>query len=283
MFARISNGWSLAKQSWRVLMLDKELLLFPVISGLACLCVLVSFAVPLYSTPYFQTVIEEGGNIQQDPIAWIVLFAFYVANYFVIVFFNTALIACAIVRFEGGNPTLGDGLRAATNRLPQILAWALVSATVGIILRAIESRSEKVGALVAAVLGGAWAIATYFVVPVLVVEKVGPVEAIKRSFAVLRKAWGESLAANFGIGVITFLGVLVSVLPIMLGGYAIATGWIAAGVIGIVCGVLSLIVVSLISSTLSTILIGALYLYAAEGKVPQQFDRESLSNAFVHK
>ena len=229
MFDRISNGWTLAKQSWRVLMLDKELLLFPLISGISCLMVLASFAVPLYSTRYFQTVMDDGGQVTQDPVAWIILFAFYFANYFVIVFFNTALIACAIIRFRGGDPTVMDGLRAASSRLPQILAWALVSATVGIILRGIESYSEKAGAFAAALLGGAWSIATYFVVPVLVVEKVDPLNAVKRSFAVLRKTWGESLSANFGIGIITFLGMLLAMVPLVLGGMALARGMTAAG------------------------------------------------------
>jgi hypothetical protein len=281
MFDRISNGWSLAKQSWEVLKLDKELLLFPLISGIACLMVLASFAVPLYSTQYFETVMSEGGEVTQDPIAWILLFAFYFANYFVIVFFNTALIACAIIRFRGGDPTVMDGLRAATSRLPQIAAWALVSATVGIILRAIESRSERAGQFAAALVGGAWSIATYFVVPVLVVEKVDPITAVKRSFAVLRKTWGESLSGNFGIGLITFAGMLLAMVPLVLGGFALANGMTALGVAGIVCGILALITMSLISSALSSILLGALYLYAADGEVPQQFDARLLRDAFV--
>lgn len=281
MFDRIANGWSLTKQSWQVLKLDKELLLFPLISGIACLFVLGSFAVPLYNTPYFDTVMNDGAEVTQDPIAWIILFVFYFVNYFVIVFFNTALISCAIIRFRGGDPTVMDGLRAAGARLPQIAAWALVSATVGIILKAIESRSEKVGQFVAALLGGAWSIATYFVVPVLVVEKADPLTAIKRSFAVLRKTWGESLTANFGIGVITFLGILLAMVPLFLGVFALVNGMTALGIAGIVCGILALIVMSLVSSALNSIVLGALYLYAADGAVPQHFDGSILRDAFM--
>lgn len=281
MFDRISNGWALAKQSWEVLKLDKELLLFPLISGIACLLVLGSFAVPLYNTQYFQTVMDEGAQVTQDPIAWVILFAFYFVNYFVIVYFNTALIACAIIRFRGGDPTVADGLQAATSRLPQIAAWALVSATVGIILRAIESRSERAGQFAAALVGGAWSIATYFVVPVLVVEKVDPITAVKRSFAVLRKTWGEALSANFGIGLFTFLGMLLALAPLILGIMALSNGMTAVGVAGIVCGILGMITVSLVSSALNSILLGALYLYAADGEVPQQFDAAILRDAFV--
>lgn len=281
MFDRISNGWTLAKQSWEVLKLDKELLLFPLISGISCLLVLASFAAPLYGTGYLETVMNERADAGQDPIAWVILFAFYFVNYFVIVFFNTALIACAIIRFRGGDPTVADGLRAAGNRLPQIAAWALVSATVGIILKAIEGRSERAGQFAAALLGGAWSIATYFVVPVLVVEKVDPITAVKRSFAVLRKTWGEALSANFGIGLFTFLGILLALAPLILGGFALANGMTAVGVAGIACGILAMITVSLVSSALNSILLGALYLYAADGEVPQQFDASVLRDAFV--
>lgn len=284
MFERIANGWGLARQSCAVLRMDKELLLFPVLSGISCLAVLGSFAAPLWKSPYFSMIFNDH-EVPKDPLAYAILFAFYTVNYFVIVFFNSALVACAIIRFKGGDPTLADGLRAAANRAPQILAWALLSATVGLILRAIESYSEKVGQIVAAVLGGAWSIATCFVVPVLVVEQVNPVEAVQRSFAVLKKAWGEALTAQFGIGLITmFAVVLIGVVPLVAGITIIATSgnvWLGAALV--VMGLLGMIGVSLVSSTLDSILVAALYLYAAEGKAPAYFDEHLLEGAFARK
>ena len=130
---RIRSAWLLAKQSWRVLMLDKQLLVFPLLSGIACLLVLASFAAGVIAAGHFQG--KEG-----DTTAWVLAFIYYFVNYFVIVFFNSALVACAMVRFQGGSPTVGDGLRAASARLPQILAWVLLASTVGIVLRAIMER-----------------------------------------------------------------------------------------------------------------------------------------------
>jgi Family of unknown function (DUF6159) len=130
MFERLSNGWHLAKESWHVLKMDKELLVFPFVSGISCMFVLASFALPLWNSQYASVIFDEG-KIPNDPIAYLILFAFYAVNYFVIVFFNSALVACAIIRFRGGDPTLGDGFRASFNRLPQIAMWALASATVG--------------------------------------------------------------------------------------------------------------------------------------------------------
>jgi hypothetical protein len=280
MFASLHNGWEISKQSFRVVKLDKELLLFPLLSGVACLLVLASFAVPLWAAGQFQAVQNNPGQLQDSPLAWVVLFLFYFANYFVIVFFNSALIACAIIRFKGGDPTVGDGFRAAMARLPQIAGWALVSATVGLILRAIESRSERVGQFVAGLLGMAWSAATYFVVPVLVVERVGPVDAVKRSFAILKRTWGEALVANFGIGIIIFLAYLIAVVPAVLG---VIAGNVVAAILGIAVTLVLWIVIALVSSALHAIAVGAIYLYAAEGTVPGYFDEDLLRDAFTQR
>lgn len=285
MFAKISTGWQLAKQSFQVLKLDKELLIFPLLSGIACALVMATFAVPMFATGFLETLGKDNpaGEQATKILGYVILFAYYVVSYFVIFFFNSALVACAIIRFKGGDPTLKDGLSAASSRLPQILGWAIFAATVGLILKGIESRSEAIGRIVAGLIGMAWSAVTYFVVPVIVVEKTGPIDAIKRSTAVLKKAWGESLAANFGIGGITFLISLVAFIPIVLGIVALIAKQMMLGIIGIACGVVLLLVISLVSSALHAIIVGALYLYATEGKVPTQFDDRLLRDAFSKK
>jgi hypothetical protein len=282
MFTRIANGWELAKESLRVLRMDKELLVFPMVSGVSCLLVLASFAAPLWNSQYVKLILEDR-QIPRDPVAWLIVFAFYFVNYFVIVYFNAALIACAIIRFKGGDPTVADGFRAATQRLPQILAWVLVSATVGLILKAIESQSEKVGQIASSLLGAAFSIATYFVVPVLVVEQTGPFEAVSRSLAVLKRTWGEALSANFGIGFIVFLMMLPGIGGLVLGGYFFVAGQVALGAVLVAAGMFVLIVMSLVSSALDAIILAALYLYAADGTVPSHFNDGLLHEAFGAK
>lgn len=270
MFERLSNGWTLAKYSWRVLKLDKEMLVFPFLSGIACLLILASFALPLVGSDELEILMEEK-KVSSGPLALVFLFLFYFATYFVVIFFNAALISCAVIRFNGGDPTVGDGLKAASVRLPQILRWALVSASVGLILRLIESRSKIAGKIAAALVGTAWGIATYFVLPVLVVEGVGPLQAIERSTEILCKTWGEALGANFSIGFIVFIAVLVALIPAVVSGGA---------VVGIGITVTLWILISLVAATLDAITLGALYVYAAEGRVPSIFDRSSIESAF---
>lgn len=283
MFSRITNGLDLARASWEVLKLDKEMLLFPLLSGLACLVVLASFAVPLMGSDYLQTI-TQNEQVPQDPVFWVLLFCFYFANYFVIVFFNVALVSCAMIRFEGGDPTVADGLRGAFARLPQIIAWALLSATVGVILKAIESRSSKAGKIASALLGMAWGISTYFVVPVLVVERVGPFEAIKRSLSILRKTWGEALVSNVGIGLVVFLAILVCCVPGVLGGIAAASYNTPAYLIGgAAVTIVLIILVSLISSVLNVVVVAALYHYASTGSAPRQFEDGALRQAFCRE
>ncbi len=285
LFRRMKNGWALAKDSWGVLKQDKELVLFPIFSGIACLCVMASFAVPLWATGILGEL--KGGDADtmtttQQVIGGIVLFAYYFVNYFVIIFFNTALISCAITRFRGGDPTFSQGVSAAVDRLPQIVGWALVSATVGLILKLIESRSERIGTIIASVIGMAWSAMTYFVVPIIVVERAGPIAAAQRSLQILRKTWGESLVANFGIGLFVLLASLVGVVFIALGVVAIGAQQFIVGGIAIGLGVVWILAVSLVSSAMNAVVIGALYLYASEGTVAQQFDANSLESAFRH-
>ena len=281
LFERLSTGWQLAKDSIDVVRLDKELLLFPVMSGISCLMVVASFAVPLFYTGALDAVPENADDLSGNVLTYVMLFAFYAVNYFVITFFNSALVACAVIRLKGGDPVLRDGFNAALARLPQIIGWALVSATIGVVLRIIESRSERVGQFVAGLLGMAWAVTTYFVVPVLVIEGVGPITSVKRSVGIMRKTWGESLGANFGIGFLTFLLSLVGALPVIGGIALLGAGHTVPGGILIALGIILVLLASLITSALESIILAALYIYAAEGQQPQGFDSELVRTAFA--
>jgi hypothetical protein len=286
MFTKIGFGWDLAKQSFRVLKENKQLIVFPLLSSIACLLVLASFAMPLSGTQQFKAVMEDG-RAPNDVLSYVLLFVFYFVNYFVIVFFNSALIACVIHRFRGGTPSIGFGLQVAMVRVPQIAGWALVSATVGLVLKIIESRSEKVGEIVAGLLGMGWAIVTYLVVPVLVMEKAGPIEAIRRSTTLIKKTWGEALSAQFNVGMIFLAVFLVALIPlalvVALGVYFLSVGLVILGVFALAVAVAIFVLISLVSSTLSTILLAAVYVYATEGTVPGQFDANLIQGAFQKK
>jgi hypothetical protein len=282
-FDRISNGFALAGSSWQVLRRDKQLILFPVVSGIGTLLVLASFALPFLLHPQWLNFLHQG-NVKAVPTwAWVVAFAFYFCTYFVVIFCNAALVSCAIIRFNGGEPTLADGFSAAVARLPQILAWALVSATVGVLLKVIENVNDKVGEIVSAVLGTVWSIMTFFVVPVLVVEKADPVTAVKRSASLLAKAWGEALVGHMGIGFVLFLLNIPGFLVLLAGVACLFAGLAPIGVLLLVIGGLYLLCLVPVSAAMNTIFLAAMYQYAAEGQVPGDFDRRLLRSAFRPK
>ena len=273
---RIARGWQLAQQSLRVLMLDKELLVFPLLSAIAAALIAATFILPLFTSGYIETL-DASEGAPTNPLVYVWAFSFYFANYFVMVFFNTAIVCCALERLRGGDPTVGSGLRGATSLLPQVLGWVLLAATVGFVLRMIEERFDGIGRFVIALVGVAWSVATYFVVPVLVVERVGPFAALKRSGQILRKTWGEALVSNIGIGLMVFLAALVAMIPAVLGN--IVRNPVAVGV-GIAVTGISFGLIMAGSTALNAILVTALYEYASTGVAPAGFDESTLRGAF---
>src|SRR5262249_47611587 len=157
MFERFSRSWSLLKASGAVLGANKQLMLFPVLSSLCMLVVVASFLVPLFASGAFPAM--DRGHV--TPVQAVVLFAFYFVQYVVIIFFNSALVGAALMHLRGERATLGDGLRIAMSRLPAILGYAVIAATVGMILRAIEERAGFIGRWIAGLLGAAWSLATF--------------------------------------------------------------------------------------------------------------------------
>jgi hypothetical protein len=271
MFSRIGYTWRIMGASFDVLMQDKQLLLFPLFSSISCVLVLASFAVPIWAARAWES------EHATQPLYYAVLFVFYVCNYFVITFFNAAIVGSAVLRLSGGQPTFRDGLQAAAARLPQILGWAVLAASVGLVLRIIEDRSERLGRFVAGLLGTAWSIATFLVVPVLVVEQKGPIDALKKSTALLRKTWGDQLVGGAGFGLVSFL----LAIPGIVGLFA---GFVFGVTIGIVCASLAavyLILLCLVQSALQTIFEAAVYVYAEKGTAPALFSQELLAGAIV--
>jgi hypothetical protein len=260
---------------WEVLKQDKGLLVFPLISGVCCLLIMASFALPLYFTDHWRPPGHDADRIQQ--VAYYgTLFLFYVCNYFIVVFFNAAIVACATMRMSGGNPTIGDGFRAAGARLPVILGWALVSATVGLVLRIIEDRSEKIGQIVSGLLGMAWAVVSFLVVPILVIENKNPFAALKESTVLLKRTWGEQVVGNFSFGLIFSLLAIPAILIIVAGFF---TGNIIGIAACILLGVAYLIALALVQSALQSIFQAAVFLYARDGQVPAGFEADLLGNA----
>jgi hypothetical protein len=297
MFDKISYSMSVMRACWNVLRRSPGLLLFPLLSSIACGLVIASFAVPMLLTGGNGNLpIQHTGNhFSQNPeyfnaLHYAVLFAFYFCNYFVITFFNSALVACAASSLRGETPKMGYGLSEAFARIHLIAGWALLSATVGVILRAIEERASFLGRIVAGLLGLTWAVASYLAVPVMVMENVGPFDAVKRSSAMLRKTWGEQIVGSAGFGLIFLVLMLPAVAIIAIGVTLTAGGNSLPILIAGGAAVVYVVMLLLVQSTLSTIFKAAIYLYASEPNLLADGERRGqgfpvtlLSNAMTAK
>ncbi len=268
---RIRRGWQMTKMSLRIIRKDKELLLFPLLSGIITLLILGSFFGGMFAIYGLEGITDDA-----DSIVFYVFFAvFYFVSFFVATFFNACVVGAATIRMNGGNPTFMDGIRKATHSLKYIILWSLFAATVGLILRAIQERVGFLGKIIVGALGVAFAIATYFVVPVLVFEKLGPWAALKRSVSILKGTWGEALIGNLGLGVIFFLFGLLGLIPIIAGIW-VMTFW--SIVIGFLVAIVYWLILGLIASAASSVLLAALYRYATTGKTAEDFEDLSFSH-----
>lgn len=290
MFERIGRGWGIAKASWAVVKLHPKLLLLPIFSGAAFIALMAAIGLSVFAGSKSDTIRQLMEGWQPDqPVVWGLLFAFYFACTFIIIFFNAALVFCALQSFAGKEPSLRAGLATAAGRLPQILAWTFVAATVGVLLNALQSfLRDKLG-FIGALLGGiaetAWAVVTYFVVPVLVVDGVGPIEAVKRSSAILKKTWGEAIGGEGGLGLISVLFFLPVVLLFGILGTAGIGVWasppLAVALIVVVAAYMLALVV--VFTALGAIFRTGAYIYATTGKAPSNMDPELLQGAFRKK
>lgn len=282
MFEKLERAWILGGACWRVLLLDKEMLMFPILSTLALAAIFSAGGWVVYTTPDLQAYLEgllQSAQPDLDPGYWAITFAVLFVGYFTVIFFNAGLLTCALIRFSGGDPTVMDGLKSSMRKLPQIFVWALVTATVGWLLQILESRLKGLSKILVSVLGAGWSVTTYFVVPILVVDGVGPVAAIKRSVQAVRKTWGEALVGHIGLSALYMLVSIVA-LPLIVFGVMMFENRPEIGSGLVTVGVVVLLIGAMVISTLSAILRAALYIYAVEGEMPINFDSRLIRNAF---
>jgi hypothetical protein len=273
MMGTIRRSYAIFRESLQVLSKDKEILVFPLLSGIITIVAFASIVFAGVASGVFEHFDKH------DPMNYAVAFVWYFISWFIVLFFNVAVIQCASIRLRGGDPTIADGFRASMQHLGRIAAWALVSATIGVILKYLADRAGFIGKIVIGLLGAAWSIATYFIVPVMIFEKRSLRDSVKQSTQLIAKTWGESLVAAGGIGVfIMLLAVAGLIVPIALFFISPMAALIGLGVV-----VVYWIALSVMSAALSGIFRTALYLYATEGRAPEGFSPDYVQNAFAPK
>jgi hypothetical protein len=279
MIRKFQNSWRLAKESYGVLSQDRELMVFPVLSAGMTVLLLISFFVPVFTILGRSEIQMSAGA--SKALGSFLLFMFYFIGYSVVLFCNTALLHCAKMRFEGADPTVRDGLRAGKENLGSILAWAAIGGTLGVILAQVEERLGFIGSIIRRVIGGAWTVISYFAVPVMIFERVGPMEGIKRSKDIIGKTWGEAATGVVGMNAaqsVFGVGGFLVLLAALIGGIMLNQPYLMAA--GGVVAVLIWVGSAIVFSCLAQIYCAALYVYATTNEPPSAFRREVFESAF---
>jgi hypothetical protein len=277
-FTRLSNGWELTKNSFKVLRENKELIIFPILSGVSLILITGSFIVAFMASVGWDVDsvgASEGDN--GNMIAYTgITFLFYLVNYFVVIFFNMALIHCTRMYFHGEPVSIRKGLQFSVSRIGAILSWSLFAATVGTILRMLQENLGIIGKIITGLIGIVWSITTFFVVPIIAYENVGPIDAFKRSASLMRKQWGESLVANFSFALVQTIGILVVSVALFF------LGSLIHPFLGIALAILGAFVVMAVISATQTIFISAVY-HNINGDPVKNFNEGFANNLFNEK
>jgi hypothetical protein len=289
---RIQNGVELTRQSWAALRANPQLLIFPVISLIGMIIVTILFFIPLSATGIFASLSQQNGRGSSfnQTLFYIVLFLYYFVTYTVIIFSNTALVGAALKLARGEPATVQDGINIALARLNKIFVYALISATIGMIARAIRQSGSNsrnpVGAIIAAIIAGiiqgSWNLVVFFVVPVLVVEDLGVMDSLKRSLALFKQTWGEQFTGSLAIGAASCLvSLALVVVAVILITLAAATKSVALIILTVAVVVLAFIFLSLISGAINGIFQASLYQYATTGDAGKLIDTQLARDAFT--
>ncbi len=267
MFATIRHTFELMKMSWDVLMKDRELILFPVFSGLGLLILgFAGLAAGIADTGATETGSAGSGNL----IGFLVMI---LMAYFITTFFNAALISAALERLRGGDPNVMSGLSHATKHIHHIFLWSVISAIVGTLFRVLRSQTDNfIVQMIYSMIEGVWEFMTFFVIPVMVSENQGPVSSIKRSAGIIRQTWGRQITASFGFFIVYLLAIVAAVVPAIV-------LFLVYPPAGVIVGVLLVGLALATVQTLEGIFKAALYDFAV-GAQPEGFDLRTLQTAY---
>lgn len=272
-----SRSWMITKLSFAVINKDRELLVFAFLSFVFS----TAFVIAMIFPSVLPALVESDFSRESlQTYQYVIVFLTYFGLAFIATFFNVCVVYTTKVRFEGGDATFGESFKFALSRIGVIVQWSLISASVGLLLRILHqlaSNLGKIGQIVAQIIigliGMAWSIVTIFVVPVLVYENIGPIDAIKKSAGVIKKTWGESLIRAIGLGLVQFLVFFLIIIITGLVGYVVTNQFGAWGLaVTVAVGALLMLLAGLVFSVATTIFNTALYVYANNNQIADGFN-----------
>jgi hypothetical protein len=258
-----SDSWALTKTSFRVIREEKALLLFPLVSGLCALGVIILFVAGFFTLLFYTSISTGTLELVAGVLALLVYFALWILS----VFFAAALVGAATIKLNGGHPTFHDGIQAARAKLGKLILWALLGGTIMLIIRAIASRLKGIAGLIFGIAAGVTLGAiTYFMIPVLLYENEGTWASLKRSASLFGKNFGRTLVSNLVLGLIVLGGFILGIV-LIVAGVSVAFTTLLPGIVLAVVGIAFLVFMVILASAATGVLTAALYRFATTGQV----------------
>lgn len=276
--SRVMASWRLGWSGLRVILKDKTLLGFPAVTITAILAILS--LVYMVIGPNLEILILAAVTDATAPTNGSLYYTLLLVWYFMLAFaavaMHVSLVGAIDISMNHRDSKFRDGIAIAMKFIPSIIAWTFINYTVGFILTLLDQQRHT-SRFVRLILGTAWSIITFMVIPVMVVEKTNIFSALSRSSKLMEKTWGNNLHAGFGLGYF-FLVLNVPLLIYCTFMYLRGTeSPVFFELLGAMYFLLTLVMVQASRSVLMV----ALYEYAATGKVPERFNEEFLKTAFV--
>jgi hypothetical protein len=287
---RLRTSLQIVHQSMLVIGKHRKLLLFPLLHIAGGIVVVALFLIPVIAgLPEFAipTALDRLRNYAENGYPTAFGVAFYLATMFVMTFMNVAFYNEILQAFNGRSVSLTRGITFAASKLRAIVVWSLLSGIVGALIRQLEESVGGVGRWILAFIGISWSVATIFAVPVIIREEKqsNPAVFLKLSGSLVKKTWGESVLGMAGIGALSFLAIVGTfltgtLLTIFSGLYFFEEYFGPYMVMGFATTALLCLAIAYLSALLNDVYVCGLYIYAAEGVVPEEFDEGLFARAW---
>jgi hypothetical protein len=280
MFERLRAGWRLAKEVRQSVSKDKSMYIFPIASGLLGVFI---FLFTMFMVFFgFSTTVSNSIDIT-------FILAFFIAS-IVVMFTTTYFLLAMLIAYRSFNSGSPISFRTALSKTWEYkkyaLEWAIFYTIIVTIIRAIESRIRGIAGMLIGVIGALTiTIATFFAVPAILEEKVGPIKAIESSIHTIRRNFGMTFGGVAYVDLYTLIFILLGFFLIIgsifiMGSLALPLVFIllilAVGIILIVFGLI-------LKFTYMNVLKFILYDYFNGKGLPQGFDETTINTAMKRK
>lgn len=285
---RIKTSWLLLKQSIKILQNNKQLFRYPFMGAIISLLIAIVFAIIIFANG--DTFVYRATDVFGDEEFYftgpgmVVGFIYYVIAFFVIFMYNAGLAAHVLDIFRGKSQDYKYYMKIAWSKRVTIFFYSLITATIGLILHAIEQRSRWIGYIVSRILGALWSLANLFTIPIIVESDSSAPSAIKQSTKLFLSRWGENIAARITFGGLALVIYLLVLVPFFALALILSTFLGTFGLILLIAMVIaSIILFVTVETAASNVLSTALYFYARYQQIPAAYDPELLNSVFIPK